>query len=89
MVSADKTDDLNNKTEQLTKFIENFEVLKLPFLPANIEKHKIVENKFLDILTDTAGGFNQNNIEGKLLLKLNITILKKYNQKQKLPHNNC
>ncbi len=60
--SGNKTDN----SEKLTKFLANFEILKLPFVSADVKQHKIIENEFLDILTDTAGGFNHNNPEGKL-----------------------
>jgi len=59
----------NNKTynsEKLTKFLANFETLKLPLSAEQIKQQGTIENEFLDILTDTTGGFSNNYPDGKI-----------------------
>jgi len=55
-----------NNSEKMLKFISNFETLKLPISSSEMEHGKIIENEFLDVLTDTAGGFSRNYPDGKL-----------------------
>lgn len=60
--SGNKTDN----SEKTAKFLSNFETLKLPVSSSEIKKGGILENEFLDILTDTAGGFSRNYPDGEI-----------------------
>ncbi|OQY03472.1 MAG: hypothetical protein B6I20_04965 [Bacteroidetes bacterium 4572_117] len=64
--ACSSSDNKTDNSEKLTKFFSNFETLKLPVSSSEMEKNGTIETEYLDILTDTTGGFSRNNPKGKL-----------------------
>jgi len=58
-----------DNSEKISNFISNFETLKLPTSTSEMKKGVIIENEFLDILTDTTEGFSNNYPDGKIHFK--------------------
>jgi len=66
MFACLNTDSSTNNSEKLSKFLSNFKTLQLPLSVSKMKKEGVVENNFLDILTDTTGGFSRNYPDGKI-----------------------
>lgn len=63
--SNNKSDNSDN-SEKLSTFLSNFKTLQLPISAETIKNQATIETDFLDILTDTTGGFSRNYPDGKM-----------------------
>jgi uncharacterized protein (TIGR02145 family) len=66
MFACSSTDKKTDNSEKLSNFLSNFKTLQVPLSAVQIKQQGTIENKFLDILTDTTGGFSSNYPDGKI-----------------------
>jgi len=66
MFACSNTDNKTDKSEKLSNFLSTFKTLQLPLSSEQIKQQGTIENEFLDILTDTTGGFSRNYPDGEI-----------------------